>query len=300
MNTKSAHRIMENAHSGGSALAINATSNTLVSGGWAGKVKIWTLPEGKLIRNWKAHSGSVNGIAFIDNDQTIVTAGYDGRVVMWDLNGNKRSEWNSGSAIRAFSLVPGGKAVSGHPDGVVRLWDLKKGEKLGEQKFKKSDIMALGVDRSGKRVAFSNFSNDAAQWNIKTGKVMEMDSSPSYSRSFAYSPDGKSVYGSGWFKIFRWSTSDGKMSVLPTEHMGIINSIRFTPDGKLATISRQTDSSVLVLDPEKGSTASALGKHELCGGYIAVAPNGCFAATNSDDSSVRIWKLNPNCKTPGY
>lgn len=299
-DTKPAHRIMENAHSGGSALAINADSTTLVSGGWAGRIKIWTLPEGKLLNNWKAHTSSVNGIAFIENDKTIVTAGYDQRVAMWDLNGIKRAEWNSGLPIRAFSILPGGRAITGHPDGIVRLWDLKKGKKLGEKKLGNSDIMALGVDKPGIRVVFSDRSNDVGQWNLDTGKLMTMESSPSYSRSFAYAPDGNTVYGSGWFKIFRWDTASGKINLLPTEHRGIINSIRFTPDGKLASISRQTDSSVLILDPAKGTTDAALGKHDLCGGYIAVSPNGCYAATNSDDSSVRIWKMNPECKTANF
>lgn len=294
-NTKPAYRVMQDAHSGGSAVAINSASNRLVSGGWAGKLKIWILPEGKLLKQWKAHKGSVNGIAFIDHDKSIITAGYDGRVVVWDLSGNKRYEWNSGSAIRKFALMSEGRLVTGHVNGKIRLWNLADGKKLKEQQLKGADITAVAVDKPGNRIALSDQSGRAALWNLKNDALTPMDSSPSYSRSLAFSPDEKSIYGSGWFKLFRWSAIDGKITVLPTEHTGIINDIQFTPSGKLATISRQTDSSVLVLDPKNGTTLSAMGKHDLCGGYVAVAPNGCFIATNSDDSSVRIWKLNPKC-----
>ena len=296
-DTKPAHKIMQDAHSGGSALAINADSNRLISGGWAGKLKIWSLPDGKLLKQWKAHKGSVNGIYYINDDKNIVTAGYDGRVVVWNLNGQKSKEWNGGSAIRALDLVSNGRAVTGHVNGKIRLWKLSDGKKLKEQQFKKADITAVSVNKAGSKVALSNSSGRAAQWNLDDNSLVQMESSPSYSRSLTWSPDGNSIFGSGWFKIFRWAASDGKITVLPTEHTGIINDIQFTPSGKLATISRQTDSSILVLDPNSGSTLSALGKHDLCGGYVAVAPNGCFAATNSDDASVRIWKMNPDCPT---
>jgi len=60
----------------------------------------------------------------------------------------------------------------------------------------------------------------------------------------------------------------------------------------LATISRQTDSAVLFLDPLTGVSKKRFQSHDLCGVEITVSRNRNFLATTSDDSSIKIWRLN--------
>jgi WD40 repeat protein len=116
---------------------------------------------------------------------------------------------------------------------------------------------------------------------------------PTDAWSLAFSPDGRWLYGGGWFRLFRWNPGDGAFVSLPTEHHGIIKSIQFVAGGgELATISRQTDSAVLFLDPVTGAVTRRFQQHELCGASIAVSPRGRYLATTSDDASVRIWVLN--------
>ena len=91
--------------------------------------------------------------------------------------------------------------------------------------------------------------------------------------------------------LYRWNPASGELASLKTEHRGIINNIQFTPDGQLASISRQTDSAVLFLDPLSGETSARFQKHDLCGVAVNVSPDGRYLATTSDDASVRIWKI---------
>ena len=79
---------------------------------------------------------------------------------------------------------------------------------------------------------------------------------------------------------------------MPTRHRGIIRSIGYLPGSNLlASISRQTDSAVYLLDPESGAVVRRLQQHDLCGASIALSPDGHYLATTSDDASVRIWDL---------
>ena len=65
--------------------------------------------------------------------------------------------------------------------------------------------------------------------------------------------------GSGWFNLFRWRLADASLTVLPTAHRGIVKSISFDRDGRqLASIGRQTDSAVYLLDAQTGDVAAAL------------------------------------------
>jgi WD40 repeat protein len=98
--------------------------------------------------------------------------------------------------------------------------------------------------------------------------------------------------GGSWFRLYRWNLQDASLQTLSTRHRGIIRSIEFLPGSVgLASISRQTDSSVLLLDPHTGETLRRFQQHELCGADITVSPDGRFLATTSDDASVRIWDL---------
>ena len=131
---------------------------------------------------------------------------------------------------------------------------------------------------------------------IASGKIRYLDRPSSDPRTLAFSPLDDSLYGAGWFRLFRWNLDTGRIETLDTDHKGIINNIQFTPGGQLASISRQTDSSVYFLDPASGETLRSFQRHELCGGDIAISPGGRYLATTSDDASVRIWVLQPGEK----
>jgi WD40 repeat protein len=133
------------------------------------------------------------------------------------------------------------------------------------------------------------------------GQHRWLDRPPTDALTLTFAKEGATLYGAGWFNLFRWDSADREVKVLPTDHHGQITRITFTPDGRqLATISRQTDSAVLLLDPATGRTVGELGKHDLCGGVVTLSPDGRYVVSTSDDASVRIWdRKNPLRETPG-
>jgi WD40 repeat protein len=292
-------KTLDNGGSGGSALTINGSSNQLASGGWSGKVKVWNLPKGETFKEWQAHRESVAGIAYGRDDKYVVSAGYEGELAVWSPAGKRIKRWQTGSAITAFVMTPDkNEVLTGHKDGWVRHWRVRDHALLGQKKIRKDEIRSLSVSPDGSEIAIGDDSARLSVWQPEKDLLKHFERAPTYSRALAFSPDGNSIYGSGWFNVYRWNLKDGKMDVLSTDHLGIINSISFTPSGKLATISRQTDSSVLILDPKSGHTVESFEKHKLCGGKVAVSSNGCFMATNSDDATVRLWALGNECAIP--
>lgn len=116
---------------------------------------------------------------------------------------------------------------------------------------------------------------------------------PSDAADLAFSPDGQALLGSGWLRLFRWELAGGgALRVLPTAHHGLIRSIAYAADGRtLANISRHSDSAVYAHDPQTGAVTQRFEPHELCGGFVLLAPDGRYLATTSDDASVRIREL---------
>jgi WD40 repeat protein len=279
-------------HNGGSTVGFSQSGDLLASGGWEGTVLIWQLPGGEPVYRWQAHQDSVNGLVFTDNDRHVVTAGYDGWLAKWTLGGVALHRVKTPGPIRCLAASNHiDRLITGHDDGSVRIWRLHDLRLLEERKLHRGNVKAVAIETSGRRYASGGADGDVYVWTDDT-EAVPLERPPTDAWTLTFSPDGQWLYGGGWFRLFRWRLSDGAFASLPTEHHGIIKSIQFTPDGdELATISRQTDSAVLFLDPVTGAVTRRFQQHELCGASISVSPRGRYLATTSDDASVRIWVL---------
>ena len=296
------------AHLGGTVTAFAPDGRRFASGGWEGAIRIWRAPDGAYLNGWRAHDDSVNGLLWLD-DRMLVSAGYDGRIALWRV----RADAAQASAdyplvgglaprapLRERRTVPvtaaagdaaAGLLLTGHRDGSVRLWRLPALEPVAEWRPHRGAVKAVALERGGARLASAGADGRVHVWRRGDPAPRALEPPPTDAWTLAFAPGGRALYGGGWFRLFRWDLATGALTVLPTEHRGIVKSIAFLPDGRLATISRQTDSAVLLLDPATGATRLRLQPHDLCGGWIAASPDGRFLATTSDDASVRFWDL---------
>jgi len=283
-----ANAIYQDVHDGGSIVEFSPDERILISGGWEGRVRLWALPDGKVLNEWQAHDDTVNGIVFVSNTR-LITAGYDAHLVRWSVQGEKLQDLKLPSAVTHMIAAPDrGWLITGHADGWVRLWSISEFKLLSERQLHTDQVAALAYDAVSGKIASSYTGQQVMLWRPDTEPLV-MQSPASYSRTLIFSADGKQLYGGGWFDLFQWDTGSGKLKVIATEHGGIIKSLDRTPTGQLASISRQTDSAVYLLDANSGVVKQRYQPHELCGGYIRVSPSGRYWATTSDDASVRYW-----------
>jgi WD40 repeat protein len=185
-----------------------------------------------------------------------------------------------------------GLILTGHRDGSVKLWRLASGKLAEQWQAHKKNVYAVALDGKRGRIAASGPGGALAYGVIGNPKLSYLANSSDEAKTLTFSPNGDHLYGAGWGSLLRWNLESGAVQEMDTEHRGRISGIHFLPDGKrLASISRLTDSAVLILNAETGKTLLRMQKHDLCGDAVTVSPNGRFLATNSDDASVRIWDL---------
>jgi WD40 repeat protein len=287
--------VHEWAPSGGKIVTFSPSGKLLASGSRAGAVVVWRMPDGAVSARLQAHDGTVNGIAFVQGDTRLLTAGYDGSIALWRVNGRLLRRIDTPSPV--FHMVADqalDRVVTAHGDGVVRIWRLADLTLLYEQPLHRGTVKAVALSPVERRYASSG--RDGAVFVWREGEAPRaLSPPPTDAWTLVFSPDGGRLFGGGWFRVFRWNLTEGTLDVVSTAHHGIIRSLKFTPDGQaLASISRETDSSVYLLDPQTGKVLRRFERHELCGADVAVAPDGRFLATTSDDASVRIWDLKPN------
>lgn len=280
--------VLKTGSSGGKVLAIAPDSSLIATGTLNGTLRIWDLEHGSEHAAWHAHSGTVNGLLFLSAGR-LLSAGYDGQMAIWSTSGRRLAGWSVDSPATALgAALSTGTLVTGHGDGKVRLWDLK-GHKRGEWTPHAGTVRAVAISADGQRIASSGTDGQVRLWSPVEAAPRGLPQPRTGARTLDFSSTGNALLGAGWFELYRWELPAGTLRPLPTEHRGIINSARFLPDGRLATISRATDSAVLILDPQTGATLERIGRHDLCGTAVTHSPDGRLLASTSDDATVRIW-----------
>jgi WD40 repeat protein len=162
-----------------------------------------------------------------------------------------------------------------------------------------AEVLAVAV-HPGATMAASSDEDGRVALVTPDGGHRWLDAPPADVHTLAFARQGDALYGAGWFRLFRWRSAGARVEVWATDHRGDIQRIAFTPDGReLASISRQTDSSVLMLDPATGRTLREIGKHDLCGEVVTVSSDGRYLVSTSDDATVRVWdRRNPRYGDP--
>jgi WD40 repeat protein len=291
---QTANVTIRNVHLFGTVVAFNSSSTLLASGDQDGHILLSSLPKGSPVVNIKAHRDYVTGIGFLGEDQ-FVSTGDDKRIVVWDTTGKMLREIHTPSTITQMVMsIKGRIMITGHEDGSVRLWKLPHLEQGGDYHLHRGKVLSVAYDAENQRFASSGSEGRVMVW--KAGlEPRELDKIYGNTASLLFSSDGRTLFGGGWFKLYRWDVASGKVQIFRTEHHGSIHRLSYTgDDNTLATISRHTDSAVYFLNSKNGAAERRFQSHDLCGADIAVSPDGCYLATTSDDSSVRIWYL--DCK----
>jgi WD40 repeat protein len=287
-----ANVILHDAHNNGYALAFDAESKTLASGGSEGRIRLWSLPEGKELAGWKAHASSLQGLQFLNRDRNILSAGYDGVLARWTLEGKLLQRRATPSPITdILADETAALVVTGHRDGHVRLWRMGDLSPLHDLPLHRGAVRAVAYHPATRQVASSGTDGQVFHWTVG-GHARALPSPSTDAQDLAFTPDGDFLVGSGWFKLFRWRLADAALTILPTAHTGIVKSISFSGDGRqLASIGRQTDSAVYLLDAQTGDVRQRFQPHELCGTAVLLSPDGRYLASTSDDANVHIWDL---------
>lgn len=273
-------------------MAVSADSRMLATGGWSGRVVIRNLQDSSKLGGFQAHTGEIIGLEFL-RDGTLLSGGREGSVKKWTLDGRLLWERKLPTGLSAMALNKlSSRMVTGSKDGEMILWDVNIGEIVDRWPAHDGRIRAVVYTGDAALLASSDTDRTVKLWDSANGELLWESRIPTDSRDLVFSADGQWLYGGGWFDLFRWNVVSGELQVIDTGHHGIINNLAFIGStGVLASVSRQTDSAVLIIDPKSGRTLKNFGSHGLCGERITVSPDEKYLISNSDDYSISVWEL---------
>jgi WD40 repeat protein len=238
------------------------------------------------------HDSYVTGVALAG--KTLVSGGYDGKLTWYDTAANKviRSETAHAKWIRRVVSSPDGKLFASVADDMVcRLWDAATGKCVNELRGHAektpngfgSMLFAAAFSADGKFLATADKVAKVKVWEVPSGKpAAEVEAPIMYTwdpvqrlhsiggvRSLAFSPDGKTLAVGGTGKIgnidhleanarielFDWQAQKRVTEYVADKSKGLVNSLRFAPDGSwLLGAGGANEGFLLLLDKDAKKT----------------------------------------------
>ena len=249
-----------------------------------------TVPVGQL----KGHRGAVTGVAYSGDGRLIVTSAEDARLKVWNAATRANTatiELDNGAATSLS--VEGRRAVTGHRDGTVAIWDLESGQKVASLKRNSTGIVSAGFIGDGARVAAGAQDGVVALWDTNSPAAPQavLDGHDGAVQGLAFTPKGGLLATAGADKTLRlWTLSGPTLTRVYKGHGEAVEAIAVTADGKKLA-SASADGQIRISSTQSSRThytmRVAVGR--ILG--LAFSPDGELLASVGEDGQIRIWDV---------
>lgn len=253
----------------------------LVSGGSDDTINLWNIATGKLKRTLATHTSTVYSVGFNSDGTMLATGGWDS-VCIWNVLNFKLEHILTESGVKfisvAFSPVEnllagcGVKTIGSFK--TLYFWDVATGkQKQTPQGHKGDEALNLTL------------------------------------RSVKFNPNGKTLAGGGKAayngednpgnKAIRlWNAVTGEHEQILSGNMGDINSVAFSPNGKILAggcdsmwYRDDLDSDVFLWNAVTGEHMQTLKGHKGSVYCVVFSPDGSTLASGSADNTIRLWNV---------
>lgn len=169
--------------SGVEQVLIVPNNKVMVTAGADHILRLWSLPEGNLIRTLGGYKAPVTTLAISQNSKFLVSGRKDGSLQLWDAASGKLLKTFKGhqKSVTAIAISPDSQTlVSSSRDRTLRQWNLSKGTLLRTLNFPQADVTAVTYGATSNiLITASRGSCKAAPcvnsqlqvWDLRTGQI---------------------------------------------------------------------------------------------------------------------------------
>ena len=225
------------------SVAFSPDDNSILTGSTDKTARLWDL-NGNILQIYKGHEDMIWAISFSPDGKTILTGSMDKTVRLWDIHGNTIQIFKSHEgSINSVAFSPDGTTIlTGSWDKTVRLWNLG-GTVLHEFPCPDGYVNSIGFSPDGKSIFIGSQDKTVRLLDLQGNVLQVFRGNERYVSSVAFSPDGKnlltvsspisfSIPGTEDNIACLWDLKGNQLQLFKG-HEGSINSVAFSPDGKM-------------------------------------------------------------------
>jgi WD40 repeat protein len=302
------------AHRGpGREVAFSPDGQILATSSVDSTVKLWRLPDGKLLRTLQ-HPGGVTSVAFSPDGQHLVSGSYDSKVRVWRTMDGALSRTLAGHTGTVWSVAyspDGTRIASSGEDRTVKLWRAGDGALTNTLKGHTLNVWSIAFSPDGLLLGSGSFDKTIKLWRVETGALIRtFIGSEEAVVHIDFSPDGQLIASGGDDKQIRlWRVADGTIAktLSGSDH---VYTVAFSRDGKwlvsggrargnLATLWQQlfgnrmlggNGKTVRLWRVGDGELQQELSGHSDDVGSVAFSRDGKWIASSGEDDNVILWR----------
>lgn len=203
-----------------SASAFSPDGNTLVTGGGAGNVFVWSVQPWKQEIALSGHAKGITSLAYAPNGKVLAAGGRDFTIKLFQTAGTTfrpiyplqtaRVITGHTNIVRSIAFSPDGRQLaSAGDDKTIRLWDVETGKNLTTLSGHRYAINSIAFSPDGTKIASGSGDNDRRAewmlWDVKSQRQIVAYNDLRWKVwQVTFSPDGQmlaTVAGSIWSNL---------------------------------------------------------------------------------------------------
>jgi WD40 repeat protein len=198
-----------------------------------GKVRLWQVSDGSLLRTLEGLTDWVTSVAFSPDGETLALGSREVQFCRVSDGSLLRTLEGHTDWVHSVAFSPDGATLASGSGREAWLWRVSDGTLLRTLEGHASWVNSVAFSPDGAMLASGSSDDTVRLWQVSNGTLLRMLTGHTlYVSSVAFSPDGAILASGSSDKTMRlWRVSDGTLLRILEGHTGNVASVAFSPDG---------------------------------------------------------------------